>query len=139
MRWKTQSGKLVWKNDKSYIIDWDKPSRSKEQTKVKEFLKTCCKNDIIYEEYTLPGTRMKVDFLNATKKWALEHQGKGAHNEFNPFFHQNSRAKYLASIKRDVKKVKFLEMNGYTVIETFTKDLDNLSQEFFLKTYNIML
>ncbi len=139
MRWRLNSGKLVWKNDKKYIIDWDKPSRSKEQTKVKEFLRALWKNDIVYEEMPLPGGRLRVDFLNATKKIAIEHQGKGAHNEFNKFFHQNSRANYLASIKRDVKKVKILELNGYTVIETFTKDLDNLSQEFFLKTYNISL
>ena len=78
-----------------------------------------------------------TDFLNASKKIALEHQGKGAHNEFNPFFHNNSRANYLASLKRDMKKLKILENNGYLVIETFTKDLNNLSKDFFLKTYNI--
>lgn len=137
MRWQTLTGKLVWRNDKKYLINWDKPSRSKEQTKVKEFLKGYCKNDIVFEEYVLPGSKMKVDFINATKKWAIEHQGKGAHNEYNPFFHKNSRANYLASIKRDVKKRKMLEMNGYIVIETFTSELDNLTKEFFLKTYNI--
>lgn len=139
MRWLLPNGKLVWKNDKKYLVDWDKPSRSKEQTKVKEFLKQHCPKDVIYEEYLIPGTKLKVDFLNATKKWAIEHQGKGAHNEYNPFFHKNSRANYLASFKRDVKKMKLLEMNGYTVIETYTEDLDKLSKEFFLKTYNILL
>lgn len=136
MRW-LLNGKLSWRNDKQYLIDWDKPSRSKEQTKVKEFLKQHWKNDIVYEEYRCPGGLLKVDFLNATKKIALEHQGKGAHNEFNPFFHDNSRAKYLASIKRDVKKAKLLESNGYLLVETFTQDLDKLSKDFFLKTYNI--
>lgn len=139
MRWKLQNGKLIWRNDKKYLIDWNQISRSKEQTKVKEFLYSLWKNDIVYEEYNPPGTRLKIDFLNATKKIALEHQGKGAHNEFNPFFHKNSRANYLASIKRDVRKVKLLEMNGYSVIETFTEDLNKLTKEFFLKTYNINL
>ncbi len=137
MRWKLPNGALKWRNDKQYLIDWDKPSRSKEQTKVKEFLKQYWKNDIVYEEYTLPSTKLFVDFVNATKKIALEHQGDGAHNEFNPFFHKNNRANYLASIKRDVKKRKLLEDNGYLFVETFTKDLGNLSREFFLKTYNI--
>ena len=110
MRWKLISGKLVWKSDKKYLIDWDKPSRSKEQTKVKEFLKKYWYNDIVYEEYSVPSSgRLKIDFLNATKKIAIEHQGKGVHNEFNPFFHKNNRANYLASIKRDIKKLKFLE------------------------------
>ncbi len=139
MRWKLSNNKLVWRNDKKYLINWDKPSRSKEQTKVKDFLKQYCKNDILFEEYVLPSTRLKVDFLNATKKWAIEHQGKGAHNEFNPFFHKNSRANYLASLKRDVKKRKLLEDNGYVFIETFTNELNSLTKEFFLKTYNITL
>lgn len=139
MRWKLQNGRLQWRNDKKYLIDWDKPSRSKEQTKVKEFLRQFCKNDIVFEEYVLPSTKMKVDFLNATKKWAIEHQGKGTHNEFNPFFHKNSRANYLASLKRDVKKRKLLEDNGYVFIETFTNELNSLTKEFFLKTYNITL
>ena len=137
MRWKLQNGRLQWRNDKQYIIDWNKPSRSKEQTKVKKFLEQYWKNDIVYEEYTLPSTKLFVDFINATKKIALEHQGDGAHNEFNPFFHKNSRANYLSSIKRDVKKRKLLEENGYLFVETFTKDLNGLSREFFLETYNI--
>lgn len=137
MRWKLPNNKLVWRNDKKYLINWDKPSRSKEQTKVKEFLKQYWKNDIVMEEYGLPGSKLKVDFLNATKRIAIEHQGKGAHNEFNPFFHKNSRANYLASLKRDVKKRKLLEDNNYMFIETFTEDLKNLTKEFFLKTYNI--
>lgn len=137
MRWLI-NGKLLWKLDKKYLIDWDKPSRSKEQTKIKGFLREFWINDIVYEEYVIPKSGMlRADFLNATKKIALEHQGKGAHNEFNAFFHKNSRANYLASIKRDVKKAKILKLNGYTLIETFTKDLKNLSQEFFIKTYGI--
>ena len=138
MRWRI-GDKFVWRNDKQYVIDWDKPARSKEQTKVQEFLRPYWEKDVVYTEYRLPTSLLKVDFINASKKIALEHQGKGAHNEYNPFFHNNSRANYLASLKRDIKKLKILENNGYLVIETFTKDLNNLSKEFFLKTYNILL
>ena len=127
MRWLI-GDKYVWRNDKQYIIDWDKPSRSKEQTKVKEFLRQHWEKDVVFEEYRIPKSLLKVDFINASKKIALEHQGKGAHNEYNPFFHNNSRTNYLASLKRDVKKLKILEHNGYTVIETYTKDLNNLSK-----------
>ena len=129
--------KYVWRNDKQYVIDWDKPARSKEQTKIQEFLRQFWEKDVVFTEYRLPQTKLRVDFINASKKIALEHQGKGAHNEYNPFFHNNSRANYLASLKRDMKKLKILENNGYLVVETFTKDLNNLSKEFFLKTYNI--
>ncbi len=138
MRWLI-GDKYVWRNDKQYIIDWNKPARSKEQTIVQEFLRQFWEKDVVFTEYRLPMSLLKVDFINASKKIALEHQGKGAHNKFNPFFHNNSRAIYLASLKRDIKKLKILESNGYLVVETFTKDLDNLSKEFFLKTYNINL
>lgn len=139
MRWMI-NGKLCWKCDKKYLIDWDQPSRSKEQTKVKEFLRQFWSQDIVMEEYLIPKSgKLRVDFINVTKKIALEHQGKGAHNEYNPFFHNNNRLNYLASLKRDVKKIKILEMNNYKVIETYTKDLNNLSKEFFLKTYGILL
>lgn len=139
MRWQLPNGKLIWKNDKKYLIDWSSLSASKEQTKLKEFLKNYWQKDMVFEEYVLPSGRLRVDFVNATKKIAIEHQGKGAHNQYNPFFHKNSRANYLASIKRDVKKVKLLELNGYTVVETFTEDLNNLSIDFFIKTYGISL
>ena len=138
MRWLIGS-KFVWRNDKQYIIDWDKPARSKEQTKVQELLRQYWDKDIVFSEYRLPQTKLRVDFINASKKIALEHQGKGAHNEFNPFFHNNSRTNYLASLKRDIKKLKILEHNGYTVIETFTEDLNKLSKEFFIQKYNICL
>lgn len=138
MRWLIGE-KFIWRNDKQYIINWDKPSQSKEQTKVKKFLRLYWEKDIVFEEYRIPKSLLKVDFVNATKKIALEHQGKGAHNEFNPFFHKNNRANYLASLKRDVKKRKLLESNGYVFIETFTNELNNLTKEFFLKTYNIIL
>jgi hypothetical protein len=140
MRWLLPNNKLVWKSDKKYLIDWDKPSRSKEQTVVKNFLRQFFEKDVVYEEYVIPRSgKLRVDFLNVTRKYAIEHQGDGAHNEFNPFFHKNSRSNFLASIKRDVKKATLLELNGYLVIETYTKDLNNLTKEFFLKNYNIVL
>ena len=37
------------KNAKKYLIDWDKPSRSKFQTQVKKFLYKYWKNDIVFE------------------------------------------------------------------------------------------
>ena len=51
-----------------YLIDWDKKSKSQLQFKVKQFLRSYWKNHIVYEEFPVYGTRMKVDFVNATKK-----------------------------------------------------------------------
>jgi very-short-patch-repair endonuclease len=81
---------------------------------------------------------MKVDILNATKKIAIEVQGR-QHTSFNKFFHNNSRLKYLESIKRDAQKAEWLESNGYTLVEIHEKEVDSLNKEFFLKKFKIAL
>src|SRR4051812_8061452 len=102
MRWKKfPSGKVVWKNDRRYRIDFQKPSRSKEQFQVKQFIAETCPQYVWYEEYHLPGSLLRTDFLCPTLKIALEHQGAPSHWEFNVHFHAKSREKYLASIRRD--------------------------------------
>tara|TARA_Y100000310_G_C20451650_1_gene701029 strand:+ start:104 stop:523 length:420 start_codon:yes stop_codon:yes gene_type:complete len=118
-----------------YLIDWDKKSRSKLQFNVKQFLRSYWKNHIVYEEFPVYGTRLKVDIVNMTKKIAIEVQG-AQHDAFNKFFHNNSRAKYLASIKRDAKKAGWLESNGFVIMYIYRKDIPNLSLDFFVETYD---
>ena len=132
MRLYNVHGKLQSKLVARYLIDWKKKSRSKIQFRVKQFLKSYWKNHVVYEEFPVYGTRMKVDILNATKKIAVEVNGR-QHSNFNSFFHNNSRAKYLASIKRDVKKREWLEKNGFTLIEIEEHEVDDLSEEFIVK------
>lgn len=48
-------------------IKWRGKSRSKLQLTVKNFLEPYWKNHIVFEEFPVYGTRMSVDFLNATK------------------------------------------------------------------------
>jgi hypothetical protein len=121
-----------------YLIDWDKKSKSQLQFKVKQFLRGYWKNHIVYEEFPVYGTRMKVDFVNATKKMAVEVHGP-QHESFNKFFHNNSRADYLASIKRDTQKAAWLEKNNFIFIEIYDKDVDNLSHTFIEEIYGISL
>lgn len=131
------NGKLVKKNVSKCLIDWDKKSRSNIQFTTKQFLKNYWLSHIVYEEFPVFGSLMKVDFLNATKKIAIEVQGN-QHQEFNKFFHDNSRLKYLNSIKRDYNKAVWLEKNGFTLIEIYEKDFkEGLSLEFFKNTFNI--
>tara|TARA_Y100000310_G_scaffold38516_1_gene36098 strand:+ start:1097 stop:1513 length:417 start_codon:yes stop_codon:yes gene_type:complete len=132
MRLYNTKGKLQSKLVTRFLIDWDKKSRSKIQFKVKQFLKAYWENHIVYEEFPVYGTRMKVDILNATKKIAVEVNGR-QHSSFNTFFHNNSRAKYLASIKRDVEKRKWLEKNGFTLVEIEEHEVKHLSEEFIVK------
>ena len=137
MRLYNVKGKLQSKLVSKYLIDWNKKSRSKIQFKVKQFLKSYWQNHVVYEEFPVYGTRMKVDILNATKKIAVEVNGR-QHSSFNSFFHNNSRAKYLGSIKRDVEKAQWLEKNSFSLIEIEEHEIDKLSEEFIVKN-NIKL
>ena len=137
MRLFTLNGKTpIYKNVNKYLINWDAKSRSKLQKKVKDFLFTVWSNSIVYEEFPVYGTKMKVDFLNATSKFAIEVNGD-QHLKFNKFFHGNSRAKFLKSIKRDLKKAKWLEKNEFTLIELYKEDVELLSKKYMEENFNI--
>ena len=90
-------GRIQSRNVVKYLIKWDSKSRSKIKFKVKQILKPFWKDQIVYEEFPVYGSRMSVDILNSTKKIAIEVQGK-QHFQFNKFFHNNSRIKYLECI-----------------------------------------
>ena len=129
MRLKNIYGKLVYKNVKSKLIDWDGKSRSKVQRQVKKFLKDYWSKCIVYEEFPVYGSRMSVDILNATKKIAVEVQGR-QHDEYNKFFHKN-KINYLYSMERDFNKKKWLEENDFQLVEILELEAANLNESFF--------
>ena len=131
-------GKLQNRNVSKFLIDWDKKSRSKVQFAVKSFLFPFWKAHVVYEEFPVFGSRMKVDIMNFTKKIAIEVQG-AQHNNFNAFFHKNSRANYLESIKRDVKKAEWLERNAFHLIEINENEAYNCTKEWFEKKFKVSL
>ena len=131
-------GKLQSKNVSKSLIKWSGKSRSKIQFKVKQFLKSFWKNQIVYEEFPVYGTKMRVDILNATKRIAVEVNG-AQHSSFNKFFHGGSRLKYLESIKRDVAKANWLESNNFILVVVEESEVDSLDINFFKKNYNIIL
>lgn len=131
MRW-TVDGKLRWHCDSSYRIDWNRKAPSKIAQTFKDFLYKNFRYNILYEEYRIPRTLLKIDFLDATKRIAYEISGE-QHREFNKFFYNNSRNNYLNAIKRDVKKEKFLKTNNYKLIELFEEDIKQLTIEFLNK------
>jgi len=137
MRFKTLTGKQIYKNLNPFRIDWDKSSRSKPQFAVKQFLKPFWEKYIIYEEMPVYGTLMHVDIVNASLKLAVEVQGN-QHETYNPFFHGN-RAGYFKSIKRDGLKLKWLELNDFKVIYIYENETPHLSKEFFKDKFGIFL
>ena len=108
------------------------------QKEVKDFFKAYWIAHVVYEEFPVYWSELKVDFLNATIKVAIEVQGP-QHNSFHAFFHNNSRAKYLESIKRDVMKREWLEKNDYRLIELEKKDVDNISKKFLQEKFKLNL
>jgi very-short-patch-repair endonuclease len=118
---------LNLKNAKKYLIDWDKPSRSKFQSQTKDFLRPYWQHDIVFEEFRLVGTRLSFDFYNANKKIIIEVQG-AQHTKFVKFFHGN-RLKYLQQLKRDDKKYEFCQKNNLKLVEIYPTD--KICLEFF--------
>ena len=137
MRLFNVKGKLVVKNVAKYIIKWDGPSKSNIQFRVKQFLKPYWQGFIVYEEFPVYGTMMKVDILNATLKISIEVNGP-QHSQFH-YFHNNNPAAYLDSIKNDVKKATWLEKNNFKVVEINFDEIDSLSKDFFKDKFDILL
>ncbi len=79
--------KKRYKNIKKYLINWESSSRSKFQTRVKNFLEKFWDQDVIFEEFPVIGTRLSLDFYNANKKVAIEVQGR-QHTKYVKFFHE---------------------------------------------------
>ena len=137
MRLYSTSGRLVNKNVSKYLIDWDKKSRSKIQFKIKQFLKEYWENQIVYEEFPVYGTRLKVDILNATKKIAVEVNG-GQHTSFNKFFHK-TRINFLRSLQRDHKKLEWLKVNSFELIEIEEKEVPLVNYKFIEDKFGVKI
>ena len=130
------SGRLVNRSVNKYKIDWDAECRSKFQFEVKQFFRTYWYGQICYDEFPVYGSRMKVDLINMTKRIAVEVQG-AQHDQFNKFFHGNSRSKYLRSITRDYQKRQWLEKNDFTVLEILPEDMPSLSKRYIREKFEI--
>ncbi len=138
MRLLNINGKLINKNVSKFRIKWNGKSASKIQFRTKQFLKRYWENHIVYEEFPVYGTKLRVDIINFTKKIAIEVNG-GQHYNYNKFFHANSRVNYLNSIKRDWQKTEWLEMNNFKLIELIEPDIDNLSLDFIEDKFEILI
>lgn len=116
------SGKLrPLKNINRYMVDWEKPSRSKFQTNVKNFLKKYWFQNVVFEEMPIVGTRMSLDLYNANKRIAIEVQGR-QHQSFVKHFHGNL-LNFKYQLDRDQKKESFCSRNDITLVTIFDKDI----------------
>lgn len=136
MKFKKLTGREVNVNVNKYLIDWNS-APSKGQLELQSFLKPFWASYLVCAELRVPGSLYRLDIFNASKKIAIEWDGS-QHDNYNPFFHRN-RLGYLNSIKRDMDKERFCEINNIQLIRLTEDDLDFLSKEFFLHHFNVYL
>lgn len=130
MKFETLTGAVKQvKRPKQYLVKWKGKSRSKRQRAVKLFLQEYWEDHIVFEEFPVVGTRMSFDFYNASKKIAIEVQGR-QHTEYVPFFHR-TRMNYLSQLKRDQEKSHFCTLNDILLLEIY--DGDPIDESFFEK------
>jgi hypothetical protein len=135
MKFKNIFGKEVNKTINRFLIDWDKPCKSKVQFNVKKFFQHCWNTHVVVEEFPVFGTRMKCDLINFTKKIAVETHGL-QHDKFVKHFHK-TKTGFKNSVKRDLQKYQWLEMNGFRIIEIFENEIINLSPEWIKEKFDI--
>lgn len=137
MDWIKLNGRKT-KCDLKKRIDWDKKSPSILQQKVKNFLRNYWKGHVVCEEFRIPGTKYRVDFINFNKRIAIEVDGQ-QHGKFIPFFHGNQAHGFRKQILRDVSKLEHLERNGIKVLNISYDEVDQISLDFFSKTFNMSI
>jgi hypothetical protein len=124
-------------NISKYQINWNNKRASEAQFRTKRFLKEFWSGDFVCEEFIIPGSRLRIDLLNFSKKIAIEVSGQ-QHENFNKFFHK-SRIGFIKSIKRDFQKIKWLESNEIILIEIYDHETVNLNKEAIEKKFSIIL
>tara|TARA_B100002019_G_scaffold105490_1_gene90667 strand:- start:1484 stop:1894 length:411 start_codon:yes stop_codon:yes gene_type:complete len=114
------------KSPKKYLIDWEGQSKSNIQYKTKVFLKKFWDKNVVFEEFPVVGTRLSIDFFNASKKIAIEVQGE-QHVRYTPFFHGKHKSNYIDQLKRDKEKLDFCKINDIKLVEVYYNDEINLN------------
>lgn len=120
-----------------YKVDWDSKRASEPQFRTKQFLKEFWLGDNVYEEFVIPGSRLRIDLINFSKMLAIEVSGQ-QHESFSKFFHK-TRIGFIKSIKRDFQKIKWLESNNISLIELYDYETLDLSKNKIEKKFNISL
>jgi hypothetical protein len=123
----SKSGKTIkLKNAHKYLIKWNGKCRSKVQERVKQLVYPFWFADVVLEEMPVIGTRLTLDFYNANRRIAIEVDGN-QHYQYNKFFHNGSRQKFLDQLHRDEAKEKFCAVNDILLVRIL--ETDTLSKE----------
>ena len=135
---KLNSDKLVTLNVRKYLIDWNNSGASKIEVKFRDLIRPYWFRSIILYQPRVPGSLLRLDFLNVNKRLCVEIDGS-QHGEFNKHFHKNSKNVYLASIKRDLQKEEWCATNDIKMLHLTSEDLDNFSPRWVESMYGISI
>ncbi len=91
-------------------------SRSELQDRVKHCLVEKYPHEIVLEEFTIPASRLKIDFFIPRLRIAIEVDGS-QHGKYNAFYHGvRTDNKFSGQVKRDVAKDNWCEINNIKLI-----------------------
>ena len=76
---------------------------------------------VILEEFSIPGSRLSLDFFIPSRKIAFEFQGI-QHDEYNSFFHRDRMA-FVMQKDRDRTKRTWCDDNKIRLIEVREKNI----------------
>lgn len=134
---KLNSDKLVNVNIFDYKLDFNKIEGSKPEIAIKKFLKPYWSNDLVLEEFIIPGSRLRVDIININKKIALEVSPSGTHS-FSKFFHKNLVV-FGQRLKKEIDKENWCIKNGFIYVELGDEELKNVTKIMFKEKFSINL
>lgn len=135
---KLNSDKIVSITTYKYLINWETDGNSKPERLFRDLIYKYWKNQIILFQFRIPGSLLKIDFLNVNKRLAVEIDG-AQHDKFNPFFHNNSKNTFVQAMKRDIDKDEWCEDNQIKILRLNEEDLDNFSFKAIEKQFGISL
>lgn len=118
-------------------IDWNK-AVSKPQKETKDFLFPYWKYDRVVEEFRIPGSLLRIDLFNTSKRIAIEVSPDEYHVEYNEWLHKD-RSKFLAKKKGEEDKRGWCNKNNIKLIELYNSDLKDLSVKNIETKFGISL
>ncbi len=125
------------KRPETLRVKWNGPCRSNFQKTVKQFLEPYWSRHQVFEEMPVPGTPLRCDLVNLSRKIVVESNGM-QHDKYNKFFHRGNVDAWLDQINRDNQKRLWAQQNGFQFIEIYEADLP-LTVEFFKTKFDIDL
>jgi hypothetical protein len=89
--------------------------RSQGQFHLGQQLRALYKSAAILEEFSIPGSKLSLDFYIPAFRVAFEFQGE-QHDQFNAFFHKD-KTDFVKQSQRDQNKKDWCKLNSIKLIE----------------------